>query len=122
MQKELCKPSGSGEVMNVKMPKKKYSATLVAVIMGSASDWDSIRFFPPRKCRAVCQSVRSQSVWPGRRTPRSLRPASSDFPTTTFERLSSRFGKNRLNRCSLRGSRSEDANHRAVGLREGGHV
>src|SRR5207248_3672090 len=43
MQKELCKPSGSGEVMNAKMPRKKSSSTLVAVIMGSASDWETMR-------------------------------------------------------------------------------
>ena len=30
--------------MNAKMPKKKYSATLVAVIMGSASDWETMRY------------------------------------------------------------------------------
>src|SRR5437764_938405 len=38
-----CEIRASGEVMNAKMPKKKSSSTLVAVIMGSASDWETMR-------------------------------------------------------------------------------
>src|SRR5438067_9815389 len=38
-----CEIRASGEVMNAKMPRKKSSSTLVAVIMGSASDWETMR-------------------------------------------------------------------------------